>query len=277
MRPGTSSPSVHRVPLPSRRLAAVVSLLALAAFAAPAAAGANSSVVQVGAGKFNAGQLRVDGIPGTPSGVEVRYRTAAEAGFGGVSDRFVVEDAGGVLPLGLDCAAVSATAVSCDARPVISIVAALGDGDDVMVLNAGKGDGVPARYAAELRGQAGADVLRGGLGDDVLRGDQGRDTVAGWSGDDVLFGGNGSDGLIGFTGNDTLNGGKGRDALFGQKGRDLMFGGPQNDVLLARDGFRDRRISCGAGKRQQATTDRHDPRPSGCRQPKGKGKGKKKS
>ena len=254
-----------------RRFAAPVplmtALLALCALVAPAWAAADSTVVQV-----NAGKLRIDGVPGTPTAAEVRYRTAAEAGFGGVSDRFVVQDAGGALPLGADCAAIDPITVSCDARPVISIVAALGDGDDVLVVNAGKGDGVPRRYSAVLRGQSGADVLRAGLADDVLRGEQGRDVLAGWSGDDVLFGGNGADGLIGFTGNDTLNGDKGRDALFGQKGRDLMFGGPQNDVLLARDGFRDPQIVCGPGKRQQAVTDRRDPRPRGCSQPESKGK-----
>ncbi|MET0558248.1 MAG: calcium-binding protein [Solirubrobacterales bacterium] len=252
-----------------RRHAAAASsataLLGLVALAAPASAAAASTVVQV-----KAGELRLDGVPGTPSSAEVRYRTAAEAG--GVSDRFVVQDPGGAEPLGADCAAIDPITVSCDARPVISIAAALGDGDDVMVVNAGKGDGVPSRYRAKLRGQIGADVLRGGLADDVLRGDRGRDVVAGWSGDDRLFGGNGSDGLIGFTGNDTLYGDKGRDALFGQKGRDLMFGGPQNDVLLARDGFRDPQISCGPGKRQEAVTDRRDPRPRRClvREPKGK-------
>ncbi len=270
MRPGKSSGKPSRL-LARRRFAVALSLLGLSALAVPAWAGAETTVVQVTAGK-----LRIDGVPGTPSAAEVRYRTAAEAGFGGVSDRFVVQDAGGALPLGADCAAVDPITVSCDARPVVSISAALGDGDDVMVINAGKGDGVPFRYSAELRGQIGADVLRGGLADDVLRGEQGRDSMAGWSGDDVLFGGNGSDGLIGSTGDDVLNGDKGRDALFGQKGRDSMFGGPQNDVLLARDGFRDPQIDCGPGKRQQAVTDRRDPRPKGCLRPKGKGKGKKK-
>jgi Ca2+-binding RTX toxin-like protein len=209
------------------------------------------------------GKLRVDGVPGSPSTLEVRYLTAAEAGFGGVSDRFLVTDIGGAQALGPDCSAVDATNVSCDATPVVSIAAALSDGDDVMVINASKGDGVPARYVAELRGQSGADVLRGGSADDVLRGENGRDVVAGWSGDDKLFGGNG---------NDVLNGDKGRDALLGQKGRDLMFGGPQNDILLARDGTRDPQLACGGGKRQRAITDRRDPRPKRCLQPKPKGK-----
>ena len=270
MKPGTSSGKRSRLRAGSRRWVRSVSLAASLSFAALLTAGsaaADSTVVQVAAG-----ELRLDGVPGTPSSAEVRYRTAAEAGFGGVSDRFVVQDSTGALALGADCASVDPITVSCDARPVVSISAGLGDGDDVMVINAGKGDGVPSRYRTQLRGGIGADVLRGGLGKDVVRGEPGRDTVAGWSGDDRLFGGNGSDGLIGFTGNDTLNGDKGRDALFGQKGRDLMFGGPQNDVLLARDGFRDPQISCGPGKRQEAVTDRRDPRPRRCLVPGRKGK-----
>ncbi len=222
------------------------------------------------------GRLRIDGIPATPSMVEIRYRTAAEAGFGGVSDRFVVRDEGGATPLGGDCASIDPTRVSCDARPITSISAALGDFDDVLALNSSEGDGVPRRYGTDLRGQTGDDVIKGGIGDDVIRGEAGRDSLAGWSGDDLIFGGPSVDGLIGFAGDDTLNGDQGRDVLFGQKGRDLMFGGPQNDILLARDGFRDPQLVCGPGKRQRAFTDRHDPRPRRCTQPKPKGKRKKK-
>ncbi len=71
------------------------------AWSVPALAAADSSVVQVKDGK-----LRVDGVPGSPSMLEVRYRTAAEAGFGGVSDRFLVKDTGGAQALGTDCAAI---------------------------------------------------------------------------------------------------------------------------------------------------------------------------
>lgn len=273
MRPGTSTGMKLR--LRANGLRSVAACALLIALAAPAAANAGSTV-QVGAGKFNAGQLRIDGIPGTPSAVEVRYRLAAEAGFGGLTDRFVVEDTSGAVASGADCEAINATTVSCAAPSVRAIVAVLGDEADVLAINAGKGDGVPARYPTDLRGQTGADVIRGGNGDDVIRGEAGRDVVAGWSGDDLLFGGIGADGLIGFSGDDTLNGDKGRDALFGQKGRDRMFGGPQNDVLLARDGFRDPQISCGGGKRQRAVTDRRDPKPSRCLVPKPKGSKKKK-
>ena len=272
MRPGKTSGSGFRLSARggSRAAVGLCACSAILALALPALAVADSSVAQV-----KDGQLRIDGVPGTPSMVEISYQSAAEAGFGGVSDRFLVADAGGAVALGADCAAVDPTHVSCDARPVLSITAALGDGDDVMVVDASKGAGVPRRYAARALGQAGADVLRGGLADDLLRGDRGRDVVAGWSGDDILFGGKGSDGLIGFEGDDTLRGEQGRDALFGQKGRDLMFGGAQNDVLLARDGTRDPQLACGPGKRQRAITDRHDPRASRCLQPEPKGKKKK--
>ena len=95
--------------------------------------------------------------------VKVRYQTAAEAGFGGVSDRFLVEDAGGVAAVwGRTAPPVDATHVSCDARPVTAIVAAAGRRRRRHGRQRGKGDGVPARYEAELRGQIGADVLRGG-------------------------------------------------------------------------------------------------------------------
>ena len=253
-----------------RRFAALFPLLAT--LAAPAAAGADSTLVQV-----SAGLLRIDGFKGTPSQVEVRYKVAAEAGFGGLADRFLITDGSGLQAVGADCAAVSPTQASCSSNPVSTIQATLGDGDDVLVLNASKGDGVPKRFATDLNGEGGADVIRAGLGNDVVRGDACRDVVAGWSGNDLLFGGTGADGLIGFSGNDTLLGENGRDALFGQKGRDRMFGGAQNDVLLARDGFRDPQLVCGPGKRQQAVTDRHDPDARGCRAPRpknGKKKGK---
>ena len=252
-----------------RHLAAVFPLLA--ALVGPAAAGADSTLVQV-----SAGLLRIDGMRGTPSQVEVRYKTAAKAGFGGLTDRFLITDEGGLQSVGADCAALSATQASCSVVPVATIEATLGDGDDVLVLNASKGDGVPKRFATDLNGEAGADVIRAGVGDDVVRGGPGRDVLAGWSGDDQLFGGSGTDGLIGFSGDDTLVGERGRDALFGQKGRDRMFGGPQNDVLLARDGFRDPILACGPGKRQRAITDSRDPRPSRCLQPRERRKGKKK-
>lgn len=246
-----------RLPAFGRRLAALVAVAA--ALAAPAAASADTTVVQV-----SGSQLRIDGLPGVASKVEVRYKAAAQAGFGGVSDRFELTDVGGIQVVNPDCVLVGATLASCDARGVAGIEAALGDGDDVLVLNASKSEGVPRRYRTDLRGAGGADVIRGGFGNDRIFGQDGRDVVAGWSGNDFLSGGAGADGVIGFTGNDTLLGDEGRDALFGQKGHDRMFGGAQNDVLLARDGIRDPKLVCGPGKKQRAVRDRRDPRSSNC-------------
>lgn len=161
----------------------------------------------------------------TPSAVEVRHRSAEEAGFGAVSDRYEVTGAGGLQASGQDCAQASATLASCDARAVA---------DPAATGSAGDRDGTRSP---------------GGRGTTSSTGDR-------------------ADGLIGFAGNDRLYGGSGRDALFAQKGRDRMFGGPQNDVLLARDGFKDPVISCGKGGRQTATTDSLDPKPRGCTSPK---------
>lgn len=246
------------------RCGRAAALLAVpAALAAPAAAAADTTSVAV-----NGTALEITGLPGAASAVEVRYRTADETGFNEVSDRFEIADEGGIQPIGADCATVSPTLVSCDASPVGSLTAAMGDGDDVVVVDATVADAVPGNLSVLLAGQGGADLLRGGLGDDRLRGGAGRDTLAGWSGDDDIEGGAGADGVLGFAGNDRLQGGAGRDALFGQKGRDRMFGGPQNDVLLARDGFRDPVINCGSGSRQTARTDARDPDPRGCTLPK---------
>ncbi len=248
--------------------------LAAVAFACAAPAAAQASVIQVTV----AGELRIDGQPGEQSKVEVYYRTADEAGFGGVSDRIIVGDDAGATAAGDLCAVISTGDVSCDARTVTSIVAAMGDGDDTVRVNAGKTDFLPASFAVSIRGGDGNDVLRGGLGDVFISGDGGSDIAAGFTGDDRLFGGPGNDGVVGFTGNDLLSGGVGNDAVFGQKGRDTMRGEQGNDVLLARDGFRDRVIDCGPGGVQQAVVDRRDPKPRRCQvvsEPKDrKGKGK---
>lgn len=249
--------------------------LALAC-AAPAAA--DAAVVQVTA----TGELRIDGQPGESSRVEVYYRTAPEAGFGGVSDRILVGDDAGAVAAGDLCAVISTGDVSCDARPVGSIAAAMGDGNDAVRINAGTTDSLPATFSVSLRGGEGNDVLRGGLGDVLISGDGGSDIAAGYTGDDRLFGGPGSDGLVGFTGNDLLAGGAGNDAVFGQKGFDTMRGEAGNDVLLARDGFRDRVIDCGPGGKQQTVVDRRDRKPRRCQmvsEPKDpdRGKGGKKN
>ena len=245
------------------RLGALLVAVPATLSAAPGLAFADTTAVAV-----DGAALRITGFSGTPSAVEVRHRSAEEAGFGDVGDRYEVTDEGGLQASGQGCAQVSATLASCDARAVNSMLATLGDGGDVLVLDGTQAAGVPADVPALLNGQKGADGLRGGPGRDRIRGGPGRDTIAGWAGDDILYGGSGADGLIGFAGNDRLYGGSGRDALFAQKGRDRLFGGTENDVLLARDGFKDPVISCGKGGRQTATTDSLDPKPRGCTSPK---------
>lgn len=234
-------------------------LVALA-FACAAPAAAQAAVVQVTA----TGELRIDGQPGESSRVEVYFRTADEAGFNGAGDRIIVGDDAGIVAAGDLCVAISNGDVSCDARPVGSIAAATGDGNDTVRINAGKTDSLPASYPISIKGGEGNDVLRAGLGDAVISGEGGSDIAAGFTGDDRLIGGPGNDGLVGFTGNDVLSGGDGSDALFGQKGRDTMRGEGGNDVLLTRDGFRDRVIDCGPGGVQQAVVDRRDPKPRRC-------------
>ena len=108
-----------------------------------------------------------------------------------------------------------------------------------------------------LTGDAGPNVLGGFAGDDVLRGLGGDDRLRGYKGVDTLLGGAGDDLLRAGDGQDLLIGGPGMDSLLGQIGADR---------LDARDGQRDRRISCGPGDLQLevAQFDEVDPDPRSC-------------
>jgi len=74
---------------------------------------------------------------------------------------------------------------------------------------------------------AGVADLRTNAGDDIV--------VAG-DGDNNISGGAGSDSLDGGAGNDTLNGGVGNDTLIGGAGNDAVNGGEGNDTIVYRDG-----------------------------------------
>jgi Ca2+-binding RTX toxin-like protein len=228
---------------------------------------ARASTVQV----TSAGELRIDASPTEENEIQVVYRTADEAGFNGQSDRLVVEDSATARPGSETCVNIDSNRITCDARPVRSILALLGDGDDVLRVTRGKGDAVPTRFTVIARGGVGNDVIRGGDGTDRLFGEQGRDVLAGELGNDFLSAGPATDALIGFGGNDVLLGGGGADAILAGKGRDVLLGGPGKDLLLATDGSRERRIDCGAGSREPAVTDERDPRPRSCTAPKTKG------
>lgn len=112
---------------------------------------------------------------------------------------------------------------------------------DVVILSDGIG------LEGMVRGQGGADDLRGsdardeiygGNGADLLFGQDGRDTVVGGFGNDQVFGdfdapGRGSsDFLEGRFGNDTVHGGGGMDTVEGDIGRDWLAGGFGSDIVL---------------------------------------------
>ncbi|MFN0044006.1 MAG: beta strand repeat-containing protein [Alphaproteobacteria bacterium] len=98
---------------------------------------------------------------------------------------------------------------------------------------------------ANIKGNAGSNVLAGGAGNDILKGRAGDDTIFGGAGNDRLRGGAGRDTLDGANGNDILWGGRGEDVLDGGGGDDRLKGGRGDDVLRGGEGSD--RLSGGAG------------------------------
>jgi Ca2+-binding RTX toxin-like protein len=121
-----------------------------------------------------------------------------------------------------------------------------------------------------------SETLVGGAGDDTLIGNNGGDRLLGLEGSDLILGGNGGDVLKGWLGADRLFGGRDRDKVVGgpdgdlvvgNKGRDVLKGKSGIDRLRAKDHYRDRKISCGAGANglEGAKRDKHlDPKPRSC-------------
>ena len=132
------------------------------------------------------------------------------------------------------------------AGSVASLDAALGDGDDSLVLYGDLG--------LQASGGAGADRMTGGPGDDELRGDSGRDTLRGAAGDDRLLAGSGGGAVLGGGGDDDLEGGPGSDSLDGGRGTDELSGVGGADVLRARDRTPDA-VFCGRGRDRAAVDD----------------------
>jgi Ca2+-binding RTX toxin-like protein len=138
------------------------------------------------------------------------------------------------------------------------------------------GDSLTGSFAInDMEGGAGDDVMNGlgandtvdgGIGNDTQDGGDGADKVRGESGADIERGGSGKDKVLGGDSADLLFGGPGGDLLRGEKGKDLFKGQLGNDKLAARDGKRDKKIDCGAGKarKESATLDRKDPKPKSC-------------
>ena len=100
-------------------------------------------------------------------------------------------------------------------------------------------------------GGDGPDRLLGGRGADVITGGPGADVLRGRGGNDVLSGDVGADVVDGGAGNDTLSGdpvqGDGYYTPIIRLSRDVLRGGSGRDVILARDGRRDR-VACGSGR-----------------------------
>jgi len=127
------------------------------------------------------------------------------------------------------------------------------------VVNGGPGDDV-------LLGLGGNDDLEGEDGNDTADGGDGKDEVRGQGGTDTTRGGGGADQLFGGPLNDKLLGGNGGDVLKGDKGKDTFSGQGGNDKINAKDGARDKKISCGKGKatKESAKVDKQDPKAKSC-------------
>lgn len=81
-----------------------------------------------------------------------------------------------------------------------------------------------------MRGDANANIFRGGDGNDTLEGQGGDDTLEGGAGEDILRGGDGNDRLFGGGGQDQLFGDAGDDVLFGSGIPTLLNGGAGTDT-----------------------------------------------
>jgi Ca2+-binding RTX toxin-like protein len=148
-----------------------------------------------------------------------------------------------------------------------------GAGDDTVQGQAG-GD--------SLAGEAGSDVLDGGTSADTLNGGPGGDRLVGGPGEDAVTyattadvmvtlsagsggsaapgdrdrieqvedvnGGAQRDTVTGTGAANVLDGAKGEDYVDGRRGVDELDGGGGADVVAARDGARDKPVSCGPGK-----------------------------
>jgi Tol biopolymer transport system component len=184
----------------------------------------------------SARRLRLSDVDGT-------HRRTVEGLDDPVQVRWTPDGRDLVVSLGSPRRVVLVDPASGAASPVSPAVASRNETGGVVAATPATCDGRPATIV----GGPGADVLSGSVGDDVVVGGAGADTISGLAGDDVVCGG---------TGNDVLVGGSGSDRLFGEGG---------SDTLRARDGARDARLDCGAGRDRAAVRDRRlDPAARSC-------------
>ncbi|MEM9827421.1 MAG: calcium-binding protein, partial [Planctomycetota bacterium] len=88
---------------------------------------------------------------------------------------------------------------------------------------------------ATLRGDGGADIIKGGNQNDILEGGSGTDQIEGRDGNDIIRGGSASDVLRGGKGNDTIDGDSGSDRIEGGQGINTLRGGTGNDEIVGGD------------------------------------------
>jgi Ca2+-binding RTX toxin-like protein len=106
-------------------------------------------------------------------------------------------------------------------------------------------DGVSKVCNTNCRGTDRDDQLSGTSKRNIIKGRNGADQIEGNGAKDTLNGNLGADAVYGGNGEDKLNGGGNDDYMQGGIKRDYIGTGSGNDVVAAKDGFRDQ-IYCGS-------------------------------
>jgi Ca2+-binding RTX toxin-like protein len=93
----------------------------------------------------------------------------------------------------------------------------------------------PALYTAIIADLGGIEDVKGSRYADEIHGTNGDNMLDAGSGDDIVYGYGGLDSLFGGAGNDTLDGGSGNDTLTGGNGADVLRGGLNEDTVSYAD------------------------------------------
>ncbi|MBL7261855.1 calcium-binding protein [Paractinoplanes lichenicola] len=192
----------------------------------------------VGAIAMPAAQAATTGVVSIVESQVVKYVAAA-----GRANRVVLTMTGATMTIddvyglkaGAGCKAVKgdSTKVTCTptgGRPVIWSRVYLGDGNDTIVNNSGRGATIDAGAGNDrITSGPSSDNVLGGPGNDAIWGNAGGDRIDGGPGNDAISGGDHDDILLGGSGHDRIYGGNGMDQLTGGPGNDLEDGGNDGD------------------------------------------------
>lgn len=247
-----------------RRSWKVVVALALASFAAPAAAAAPTRIPQ------QTVVLNVLAAPHTVNHVTIAYEVYETLENGFQVDDQTISDTAGVESIGHEdqaCVPSTPNLVKClDTATLTGVPAgSTGTGDDPAVYLGDGDDTLVSDNVGDLMVNAGAgnDRLTSGTRPMIFGEFEGEPATV-LSSEEEFLGGSGNDVLIGRGQPDYLRGGAGNDKLDGGPGSDSLYGDAGNDVIDARDGHRDRVIDCGPGRKDRALVDKVDPKPISC-------------